>query len=588
MDKISSWNVVHKLEKRKLLIAINCVAGLSIFFFGYDQGMMGGVNNAKDYIDIMKFGYYDPVKGPVITDTILQGGIVSIYYLGTLVGCLIGGSFGERYGRIKTIALGAAWAVVGATLQCSAQNHSWMIGARLVNGLGTGMLNAIIPVWATETAEHTSRGQFIAIEFTLNIFGVVVAYWLEYGCTFYQGGNSSFVWRFPIAFQILPLLFLFAICWLFPESPRWLTKVGREDEARYILGRLRGETGADLGKAEAEFQDIRNVAELERKTVSNNSYYAMFFGIGSGKLHTGRRVQLVIWLQIMQEWIGIAGVTIYAPTIFRIAGISNSKAQWVSGLNDIFYMFSTLICVFTLDRIGRRWTLYWGSVGQGLAMFLAGGFSKLGEIAKNDETAAMAAGNAVLAHHYSQRAAGFGDAAVAMVYLFTFVFGATWLTVPWLYPAEIFPLEVRAKGNAWGVVGWSIGNGWLCLLCPVMFKALNEKTYYIFGACNAITIPMVWALYPESNQRTLEEMDLLFAADTPWNWDAERNFALLKEQNPDIVQAAARGNSVVDPETGLPQHRRRSTRGGGLTVNPLDNRDSSPDEKETATFKHEM
>jgi hypothetical protein len=68
----------------------------------------------------------------------------------------------------------------------------------------------------------------------------------------------------------------------------------------------------------------------------------MLFGIGSGKLHTGRRVQLVIWLQIMQEWIGIAGVTIYAPTIFRIAGFDATKSQWVSGLNNIFYMFSTL------------------------------------------------------------------------------------------------------------------------------------------------------------------------------------------------------------------------------------------------------
>lgn len=119
-----------------------------------------------------------------------------MYYLGTLFGCLVGGWFGDRFGRIKTIALGALWAVIGATLQTSAQNHNWMIcgktacpvilhsekmtkSARLINGWGTGILNAIIPVWATETAEHTSRGQFVAIEFTLNIFGVVVAYWLE-------------------------------------------------------------------------------------------------------------------------------------------------------------------------------------------------------------------------------------------------------------------------------------------------------------------------------------------------------------------------------------------------------------------------
>lgn len=123
----------------------------------------------------------------------------------------------------------------------------------------------------------------------------------------YADGTSDFIWRFPIAFQIAPLLFLLGIIFIMPESPRWLVKVGREDEARYILGRLRGENGADGEKSEAEFQDIRNICALERKTAKQQNYLHMFFGIGSGKLHTGRRVQLVVWLQIMQEWIGIAG-----------------------------------------------------------------------------------------------------------------------------------------------------------------------------------------------------------------------------------------------------------------------------------------
>lgn len=97
-----------------------------------------------------------------------------------------------------------------------------------------------------------------------------------------------------------------------------------------------------------------------------------------------------------------------------------------------------------------------------------------------------------------------------------------------------------------------------------MFAALTEKTLYIFGIANAITIPMVWALYPESNQRTLEEMDLLFAADTPWNWDAERTFAELKAQNPGLVQAAQRGHSVVDPEGGLMASEKPAA--GGYTL----------------------
>ncbi|KAK4120147.1 general substrate transporter [Parathielavia appendiculata] len=540
LHRLPGFNVANHLEKRKLLIAINSIAGLSIFFFGYDQGMMGGVNNAKHYIDLMGFGYVNPeTQEPVITDSLLQGGIVSVYYLGTLFGCLLGGWVGDKVGRIKTIAFGSLWAIVGASLQLSAQNANWMICSRAVNGIGTGILNAIVPVWATETAEHTSRGQFIAIEFTLNIFGVVVAYWLEFGLSFIDGGSSAFRWRFPIAFQIIPLLMLLAAVWFFPESPRWLAKVDRDDEALFVLQRLRGTDATGLARAQAEYHDIRNVVALEREEANMNSYWRMFTGVGSGDLHVGRRVQLVIWLQIVQEWVGIAGVTVYAPTIFRIAGFSTEKSQWISGLNNVFYMFATLVCVFTLDRIGRRWTLYWGAVGQGVAMFLAGAFSRLGQDARN-------AGD-------MSKASSYGAAAASFVFIFTSVFGATWLTVPWLYPAEIFPLQIRARGNALGVFGWSIGNGWLTLLCPVMFNAIGEKTLYIFGACNILAIPVVWALYPETNQRTLEEIDLLFSAPTPWTWDAEATFARMKQERSDLIDAArhAQGVDIVKDEAGL-------------------------------------
>ncbi|KFY54945.1 hypothetical protein V496_07139 [Pseudogymnoascus sp. VKM F-4515 (FW-2607)] len=515
LDQRQGWMVHSKFTKGRLLFAANCLAGMSIFFFGYDQGMMGGVNQSPDYINLMKFGYVDDKGVPVVTDTLLQGGIMAVFYLGTLVGCLFGGYFGDKYGRINTIGLGAAWGIFGAALQCSAMNSNWMIGARLVNGIGTGILNGIVPPWASELSDYTTRGTFIAMEFTLNIFGVVVAYWLAYGVSFIDGGQSVFRWRFPIAFQIIPLLFLLGTCWAFPESPRWLSKVGRNDEALYILQRLRGTEEEDAGVAEAELNSIKSVIELEQHS-EGTTYIQMFFGLKDGKLHTARRVQLVIWLQIIQCWTGIAGVTMYGPTIFHIAGFGPEKSQWISGLNNIFYMFSTLICVFTIDRIGRRWTLYWGSVGQGIAMFLVGGLSRGGLDARNS-------GNIDNANQW-------GAAAASMIYAYTFVFGATWLTVPWLYPAEIFPLQVRAKGNAWGVVGWSIGNATLTLVLPYIVNAINEKMFYIFGVVNVLSIPIVWALYPESNQRTLEEMNLLFAASAPWTWSAEKKFKELKEE----------------------------------------------------------
>ncbi|KJZ76908.1 hypothetical protein HIM_03785 [Hirsutella minnesotensis 3608] len=541
--RLAKYNVANTLYKQSLLNTVCVVAGISIFFFGYDQGLMGGVNTTRDYAERMGFGHWDEAQGRVEIDKpLLQGGIVAIYYLpGSLLGALIGGSLGDRFGRIKTIGLACLWCIATAALQSAAMNAPWMFCARILNGMGTGVLNAITPVWSCETAAHTSRGQFVALEFTLNIFGVVVAYWLEFGTSKYHDPTSSFIWRFPIAFQIIPLTFLFVIIWFMPESPRWLVKVGREEEARFILRRLRGEDGEEGANAEAEFQDIVNVHNLEVDTANQQGYLHMLFGIGSGKLHTGRRVQLVVWLQILQEWIGIAGITIYGPEIFSIAGIGSQDRLWVSGLNNITYMFATLICVFTLDRIGRRWTLYWGAIGQGICMFAAGGLAR----------ATINAGE-------SSSRQQIGGAATFFVFLYTAIFGATWLTVPWLYPAEIFPLQVRAKGNAWGVIGWSIGNGWTVLLLPTIFSSLHEKTLYIFGGVNFLAIVIVWALYPESNQRTLEEMNLVFASDSIWTWDAERNFARLKEENPQLVQAAKPGHGVLDVEQGGVTSRKAS------------------------------
>lgn len=128
--------------------------------------------------------------------------------------------------------------------------------------------------------------------------------------SFIDNGESQIRWRFPIAFQIIPLLALLGMVWFFPESPRWLAKVGRDEEARYILGRLRGDSPEDVAAADAEFLDIQNVSKLENSITHSTSYLSMLTGRGSGKLHMGRRVQLVIWLQIMQEWVGIAGVTL--------------------------------------------------------------------------------------------------------------------------------------------------------------------------------------------------------------------------------------------------------------------------------------
>ena len=95
----------------------------------------------------MGFGHVNADGNPVVTNSLLQGGIVSAYYVGTLVGALFGGWIGEKIGRIKSIAIGAAWAIVGASLQCSAQNHNWMICARVSGTIPSQLVQPTLSPW---------------------------------------------------------------------------------------------------------------------------------------------------------------------------------------------------------------------------------------------------------------------------------------------------------------------------------------------------------------------------------------------------------------------------------------------------------
>lgn len=111
----------------------------------------------------------------------------------------------------------------------------------------------------------------------------------------------------------------------------------------------------------------------------------------------------------------------------------------------------------------------------------------------------------------------YGAAVAALVFLYTATFGATWLTTPWLYPTEIFPLNVRAKGGAWSVVGWSIGNGVVTMITPFLFQSISYGTLLLFFGLNIFCIPFVILLYPETAGRSLEQMDTFFDNGGSWN-----------------------------------------------------------------------
>ncbi|KAI4718439.1 general substrate transporter [Aureobasidium sp. EXF-10727] len=515
MGFTTAWK---RLSPSQLNIAIQTFALISIFFEGYDQGVMGGVNASPNYVSEVKIGMPDGT----VTDTTKQGGIVSIYYLGAIVGCFVGGWAADRIGRINGLFFAAIFALVGGALQAATQSADFILVARVVTGLGTG---GITPVLVSEVSSAEHRGGFLGYVFIANYLGISVAYWLDFGLSFVNNGYSAVRWRFLLGFQCLPALMLLAGIKMLPDSPRYLASVGRNAEAREVLERVRG--NADPEAVDKEFNEIVAMAE-DTKPASPIEFIKIMCGLDKDKgAHLGRRAWLCIWLQIMASWTGITAVTAYSPVLLRQAGYSQIKQNGLAGGLNTIGIIGTIISAQIVDRFGRRKCLMWGAAGLFAVNLIA---ASLYEASRHDPS----------------KAASIAPAAVTMLFLFNLVYASTWGTVAFLIPTEIFPSRMRAQGNGFGITGWAIGVGWTVLVNPIMFENIQSRTYFLFAGLNFIWIGIVYLIYPETSKfvlclsdisskytdsvssRSLESIEAMFTT-SPFYWQMEKAYAKNKD-----------------------------------------------------------
>ncbi|KAJ9479272.1 putative Sugar transporter STL1 (putative) [Pseudozyma hubeiensis] len=496
MAYTTAWK---RLSPTQLNIAIQAFSLIAIFFEGYDQGVMGGVNASPNYVTEVDIGTADGT----VTNTTKQGGIVSVYYLGCIVGCFLGGWAADRIGRINGLFFSAIFACIGGALQAATQSADFIIIARVVTGLGTGALTGITPVFISEVSAAQHRGAFLGYVFIANYLGISVAYWLDFGLSFVDGGYSAVRWRFLLAFQCVPALLLLVGIKMLPDSPRYLASVGKTQEAREVLQHIRGSDDAHVRQ---EFDEIAAMAQ-HTKPSSPIEFVKIILGMDkSHGANLGRRAWLCIWLQIMASWSGITAVTAYSPVLLRQAGYSAIKQNGLAGGLNTIGIIGTIISAQIVDKYGRRACLMAGATGLAIVNLIA---ASLYEASR----------------HNTSLADQIAPAAVTMLFLFNLIYAATWGTVAFLIPTEIFPSKMRAQGNGFGITGWAIGVGMTVLVNPIMFGSIESRTYFLFAGLNFVWIWIVYLLYPETSNRSLESIEAMFSTPSPFYWNMEKAYA---------------------------------------------------------------
>jgi sugar porter (SP) family MFS transporter len=505
------------LTGRPLSLAVSIIATTGFLLFGYDQGVMSGIISAEPFND-----YFPETKD----NATWQGFVTAIYEIGCLLGAISILMFGDTIGRRRGMILGAAIMILGVIIQVtpvigSKATAQFIIG-RTITGVGNGINTSTIPTYQAECSKTTNRGLLICIEGGVIAFGTLIAYWLDYGCTY---GPPNLTWRFPIAFQIVfGLVVLLGPIWL-PESPRWLLTKDRHEEAVKVIAALRG-LGIDDEQTKLEATIITDSIRASGQKGGTTSYRALFTG---GKTQHFRRMMLGATSQLFQQIGGCNAVIYYFPILFETSIVqgNHNLALLLGGVNMVVYSIFATTSWFIIERAGRRNLFLIGTVGQCLSMVLV--FACL-----IPGTTAAAKG--------------------AAVGLFTYIafFGATWLPLPWLYPAEVNPIRTRAKANAVSTCTNWLFNFAVVMITPVMLDNIGWATYLVFAVINACFLPCIYFFYPETKQRSLEEIDLIFAKGYLENMSYVRAAKELPYLNDQEVEQKAREYGFVseDDEAG--------------------------------------
>lgn len=433
------------------------VAALGGLLFGYDTAVISGaIGFLRDRFQL---------------DPWWTGWAASSALVGCIAGAASAGVLSDRLGRRNVLVWTAVAFFLSAVGSAVPRNLTEFILARILGGWGIGAASMLSPLYIAEVSPARIRGRLVSLNQLAIVSGMVIVYYVnaQIASLGDTAWNVTLGWRWMFGSEALPAAAFLVLLFFVPESPRWLTRQGREAEAAAVLARVGGSE-----HARQEMDEIRAAIAAEGGSLLDLVRPGVVAALG-----------IAVALAIFQQITGINVVLYYAPEIFKSAGLDASKAINDTVLVGLVNMAFTLVAIWLVDRLGRKLLLLAGTAGMGASLALLG---------------------AAFYFHMEK-----GPWVLLCTLLYVASFASAMGPVVWVIMSEIFPTGIRGRAMSVATVCLWVFCYAVSQTFPVMLWLWGGAITFWFyaGICLAAILFIALAV-PETKGKTLEEIERMW------------------------------------------------------------------------------